>query len=46
MPCENPGYTFSTDPFTSFADSIKPDARNLIDLVEWLLAEKEPTAKT
>ena len=31
---------------TSFADSIKPDARNLVDLVERLLAEKEPTAKT
>jgi len=30
---------------TSFADSIKPDARNLVDLVERLLAEKEPTAK-
>jgi hypothetical protein len=22
MPCEKPGYTFSTDPFTSFADSL------------------------
>jgi glutathione peroxidase len=30
---------------TSFADSVKPDARNLVDLVERLLAEKEPTAK-
>jgi glutathione peroxidase len=29
----------------SFADSVKPDARNLVELVERLLAEKEPTAK-
>jgi glutathione peroxidase len=29
----------------SFADTVKPDARNLIDLVERLLSEKEPGAK-
>ena len=30
---------------TSFSDSTKPDARALVDLVERLLAEKEPAAK-
>ena len=29
----------------SFSDTVKPDARNLVDLVEKLLAEKAPTAK-
>ena len=29
----------------SFGDTVKPDARNLVDLVERLLAEKEPTAR-
>jgi len=29
----------------SFADTVKPDARHLVDLVERLLAEKEPTTK-
>jgi glutathione peroxidase len=29
----------------SFADTVKPDARNLVELVERLLAEKEPAAR-